>query len=325
MALAGCTTTTTEKLPLPSVTKMTLFPSINSPRVTCTGGAHEQSDSASNFSQSVCAQPTSQLVRSRSMTHGILGPNHQLYPSSQWATENKLEFSDRRTEVPSSSRPDFVITSLDTRKHNPQSKQIFHIKRINKKPVCSVQWLGAGKEAGSQAPGEATRSEYRTSFQQRPLAEPRHIVHKQEKENKPIDGIVPINITSKTFDVRSEMMLPVCDSTAIPSAHNPHRYLLRKRKVPAPFTACGIVYPNLSRPPAPPTKSTPASGASTPLLCGTDRISVSSLSGYAFSRRKFIQPPSNNIQPGFDGGVPMCESTKFGDTLLPFMKAKSII
>ncbi|WAR05167.1 hypothetical protein MAR_020536 [Mya arenaria] len=183
------------------------------------------------------------------------GSSHQLYPSSQWATENKLEFSDRRTEVPSSSRPDFVITSLDTRKHNPQSKQIFHIKRINKKPVCSVQWLGAGKEAGSQAPGEATRSEYRTSFQQ----------------------------------------------------------------------PCGIVYPNLSRPPAPPTKSTPASGASTPLLCGTDRISVSSLSGYAFSRRKFIQPPSNNIQPGFDGGVPMCESTKFGDTLLPFMKAKSII
>lgn len=58
----------------------------------------------------------------------------KLYPSSGWLSENRDRFSGRKPEPPGDKR-EFVITSLDTRKHNPHPKQIFHIKRIDNKKV----------------------------------------------------------------------------------------------------------------------------------------------------------------------------------------------
>ncbi|KAL4229156.1 hypothetical protein ACF0H5_012194 [Mactra antiquata] len=267
-----------------------------------------------------------------------------LYPSSKWVTEKQDNFADRKT-ANFRTKPDFEITSLDSRKHNPQPTQIFHIKRINQKPVCNVQsWVSTG---GPQEPKKPDDSMYTVSYTDRPTTEPLHIVHKDEKE-KPIEGIVPINISGSHFDVRSEMMLPMCDSTSLPSARNPHRYLLRKRKVPPPFNTfdsrnvkqvtTGIVYPNLEHPRMtsfPPGEAqvgtlpfpnevtetrTPTLPSATP-----ERISISSLSGMNFSRRKFIEPPSGHIFCGFDGGVAEITSSKFDDKYLPFIRAKTVI
>ncbi|XP_045207721.1 uncharacterized protein LOC123559736 isoform X2 [Mercenaria mercenaria] len=296
-----------------------------------------------------------------------------LYPSSKWVSENRDNFAGRKAEETSRLKPDFVITSLDTRKHNPQPTQIFHIRRINKKPVCNVQsWVSVGGK-------EETRPEssvYKVSFKEH-QAEPVHIVHKEDQD-KPIEGIVPVNISGSKFDIRSEMMLPVCDALRMPSAPNPHRYLLRKRKVPPPFNThtttytstatSGIVYPNLEHsrmtsyePGMVQTGSLPfpnETAANTVPKDTTDRISVTSMSGQSFSRRKFIQPPAcrifqaprpespicisslagkafsrrrelchppPEINLGFDGGVAETTSTKFDDKYLPFIRAKTII
>lgn len=287
----------------------------------------------------------------------------QLYPSSKWESENQSRFSGDKPDE-ARRKPDFVITSLDTRKHNPQSKQIFHIKRINKKPVCTVQTWETPVTSQSQ---ETLSTIYKTSFQDRDK-EPRRLVH---RVNKPTEGIVPVNETGKSFDVRTEMMLPVCDSTVIPSAHNPHRYLLRKRKVPPPYRTSGIVYPALEKPRMTSytpgmmqTGDLPFPNESLPVAqsdSASDRTSVSSLSGMEFSRRKYIQPPmghilgkndkprpqspvcvsslagktfsrrrylpnpSSEISNDFTGCVPETKSHRFDDKYLPFMRAKTII
>ncbi|XP_060601095.1 uncharacterized protein LOC132754478 isoform X2 [Ruditapes philippinarum] len=305
-----------------------------------------------------------QLQLARSLTFGVLGDDSNLYPSSNWVSENRDNYAGRTADEAARTKPDFMITSLDTRKHNPQPTQIYHIRRINKQPVCNVQsWVNVG-EKKEEIPESSV---YKVSYQDRP-SQPVNIVHKQDL-NKPIEGIVPVNITGSKFDVRSEMMLPVCDASRMPSAPNPHRYLLRKRKVPPPFnTTSGIVYPNLEHsrmtsydPGMQQTGSLPFPNESPQTVVPketSDRTSVSSLSGYSFSRRKYIQPPSCHIfkalRPespvcvsslagkefsrrrkiipphkelnlGFDGGIAETTSRNFDDKYLPFIRAKTII
>ena len=57
------------------------------------------------------------------------------YPSSKWVTENHDQFAGQRTDD-QSHKDNFAITSLDSsRRNKPQTSQIFHIKRINKKVI----------------------------------------------------------------------------------------------------------------------------------------------------------------------------------------------
>ena len=52
---------------------------------------------------------------------------------SCWNTENRFRFRVEDAPKRQVERPPFIVTTLDSRKHNPQSKQIFHIHRINAK------------------------------------------------------------------------------------------------------------------------------------------------------------------------------------------------
>jgi len=55
-------------------------------------------------------------------------------------------------------------------------------------PVCSVQWLEGKQGACSTEVVGNSGTEYCNSFRQRMPAEPRRVVHKQEKD-RPVDGI----------------------------------------------------------------------------------------------------------------------------------------
>ncbi|XP_052255386.1 uncharacterized protein LOC127861062 isoform X2 [Dreissena polymorpha] len=324
-------------IPAPSVSKVTLFPPLSTPNnnVTYQHATHDLVTTQITCGDTRDQRAKTALPRgvSRSSNGDLLGNDIQLYPSSQWRTENKSQFAGEMPvggwELPR-GQPDFVITSIDNRRHNPQSRQVFHIKRFNKKPVCSLQWIDNGKGTSGSAP-EPPGSVYRVSYQETPGTKQPQIVHKRDMD-RPIDGsIVPVNIMSANFDIRSEMMLPVCDSTAMPSAHNPHRYLLRKRKVAPPYRIVnGIVNPpreeihQVPRPPRESRSKLPAGICSSP-DGSYDRTCVSSLSGYAFTRRKYIPPPANNILTGFDGGVPESTSMRFNEKYGPFMRAKTII
>lgn len=251
-----------------------------------------------------------QFELSRSLTFGVLGDDNNLYPSTKWESENRGEFPKWKTEP----KQEVVLTALDTRKHNPQSRKIFHIRKIDKKPVCTVADL-VNAPAQEEEPLETI---YMTSFTDRD-GRPMEIIHKADIEKVRMEhSIVPLNGSGDGYEEKSEMMLPVCDPSFMPSAKDPHKYLARKRRVPPPFKTratrrqqCGngVVYPNLEHP-----RMTeyhpgmPRDGADLPfenedlsnIPASTERVSVSSLSGQPFSRRRYFAQTENYILPGSD-------------------------
>lgn len=56
--------------------------------------------------------------------------------ASTWNTETRFRYKVEDLSQRPVERPPFIVTSLDSRKHNPQSKQIFHIHRINAKVIA---------------------------------------------------------------------------------------------------------------------------------------------------------------------------------------------
>lgn len=244
-----------------------------------------------------------------SYINGELTSNDK-YPSSKWQTENSVRYKVIDFSRIQKESPPFILTSLDERYHNPHSKQIFHIRRINNKPVCSVHtWKNYPGQADMKT---LNKSIYSSSFEPPLSPEPRTIIRGQEKLVQ-ADGIVPFNQPVDKCNVKEEMFLPVCDTIRIPSAPNPHRYLLRKRKVPAPHQPMGIFYPESPVPDLPPDR-TPT------------RISVSSLCGQEFTRRRYIPQPRGNFEPGtFDGGAPMLETNRMDEKYLPFVRVPPII
>ncbi|KAK3596459.1 hypothetical protein CHS0354_015929 [Potamilus streckersoni] len=211
--------------------------------------------------------------------------SNNLYPSSHWQSEAQSRYLPSTSEKEDNDKHNFLITSLDTRAHNPQSKRIFHIKRINHEPVCKVLTWPLDAEQS----GEGIKTVYSTSYPIKIRKEPRRLILRHSLEKR-AEGIVPIN-PAEGFDVRNEMMLPVCDPVVLPSAPNPHRYLIRKRKVPAPTKPAGVIYPPLEPKPIRSAEIMSKGPKSAPF----ERVSVSSLAGDIFSRRKYIPQPLANM------------------------------
>ncbi|KAK3596458.1 hypothetical protein CHS0354_015929 [Potamilus streckersoni] len=249
------------------------------------------------------------------LTFGVIGDDTNLYPSSHWQSEAQSRYLPSTSEKEDNDKHNFLITSLDTRAHNPQSKRIFHIKRINHEPVCKVLTWPLDAEQS----GEGIKTVYSTSYPIKIRKEPRRLILRHSLEKR-AEGIVPIN-PAEGFDVRNEMMLPVCDPVVLPSAPNPHRYLIRKRKVPAPTKPAGVIYPPLEPKPIRSAEIMSKGPKSAPF----ERVSVSSLAGDIFSRRKYIPQPLANMTTGSVEVRPRSDSYKFDDKYLPFIRCKTII
>ncbi|KAL5020430.1 hypothetical protein ScPMuIL_003322 [Solemya velum] len=249
----------------------------------------------------------------------LFGEDRKNFSDSNWQSENQQRYRlidsvKRKPEV----RPQFLITSLDPRSHNPQSKCIFHIRRIHQKPVCDV--TTSIKHGATHKETDKSGTEYESSFKEKTPDEPRTIVFRKEKEFK-AEGIVPFN-SPEGNDVRSEMLLPVCDSTGIPSAPNPHKYLVRKRKVEASHKPCGIFYPDKQKE----KRKNQRPLSEKRILDKSEKISISNLLGGEFTRRKFIAPPTGSLNvEGFDGGAQVQSGIVFTQQYLPFVKVKQII
>ena len=115
------------------------------------------------------------------------------------------------------------------------------------------------------------------------------ILIKSKDKHLPVEGVVPFDQPLNKFNVKKEMRLPaICDSLRTPSAANPNKYMLRKRMSPAPHPQMGICYPESPDPvkfhERPKTQP--------------DQISISSLCGQQFTRKKYIRHPRGNIEVG---------------------------
>lgn len=234
------------------------------------------------------------------------------YPSSKWQTENQLRYKAIDFSRTPRDSPPFLVTSLDDRYHNPHSKQIFHIRRINNKPVCSVHtWKNYPDEMEKKV---YNKTIYSSSFEQR-TPDVRVLIKSQDKHVL-AEGIVPFDQPADKCNVREEMFLPICDTIRIPSAPNPHRYLLRKRRIPAPHQPMGIFYPETPEPAQLPERP----------CTQLDKVSVSTLCGQEFTRKKYIPHPRGNFEPGnFDGGAPPIQSQRFDAKYLPLVRVRPII
>ncbi|XP_052060044.1 uncharacterized protein LOC127700541 isoform X1 [Mytilus californianus] len=234
------------------------------------------------------------------------------YPSSKWQTENQIRYKVIDFSRTPRDSPPFLVTTLDDRYHNPHSKQIFHIKRINNKPVCSVNtWKNYPNEMEKKTQNKTI---YSSSFEHR-TPDVRVLIKNQDKHVL-AQGIVPFDQPENTCDVKEEMFLPICDTTRIPSAPNPHRYLLRKKRIPAPHQPMGIFYPESPQPDLPPERP----------KTQCDKVSISTLCGQEFTRKKYIPQPRGNFEPGaFDGGAPQIQTHRFNDKFLPLVRVKPII
>ncbi|KAK3107173.1 hypothetical protein FSP39_008505 [Pinctada imbricata] len=261
----------------------------------------------------------------------VLEKHWQQFPSSTWRTENQFRYSVPVVDFTQDQveRPPFVVTTLDPRKHNPQSKQIFHIRRINNKPVCKVHtWMNESNEMS----GEKGTSIYMTSFQRQCPKEPRTVVTSKDKD-KLAEGIVPFDQNEATCNVREEMLLPVCETTRIPSAPTPHKYLLRKKKIPPTVGPSGVFYDEKtgdSIHTAPVYESLPRLPHHERRLhresTSSEKTCISSLLGQEFSRKRYIPPPQGSFTVGeFDGGAPAIQSSRFEERYLPFVRMKTII
>ncbi|VDI13338.1 Hypothetical predicted protein [Mytilus galloprovincialis] len=135
------------------------------------------------------------------------------YPSSKWQTENQVRYKVLDFSRTPRDSPPFLVTTLDDRYHNPHSKQIFHIKRINNKPVCSVNtWSNYPNEMEKKTQNKTI---YNSSFEQR-TPDVRVLIKNQDKHVL-AQGIVPFDQPEDKYDVKEEMFLPICDTTRIPS------------------------------------------------------------------------------------------------------------
>lgn len=248
----------------------------------------------------------------------VLRKDWNICSASEWQTENRvhyriIDFSERQPR----ERPEFIANKLDSRRHNPQSNQVYHIRCLNNKPICKVQSKDQDKP-DMDVNQESTI--YSTSYQQTNPTDKRLLIVRNMKENV-AKGIVPFDQPLEHCDVREEMMLPICETTRIPSAPSPHKYLLRKRRIRAPVPPSGVFYPEHT-PTLPQVNHVET--ATTPTF--RSKTSISSLCGKDFTRRRYIQPPSGSFTTNyFDGGAKPIVSHRFDDKYLPYVKAKSII
>ncbi|VDI13340.1 Hypothetical predicted protein [Mytilus galloprovincialis] len=142
-----------------------------------------------------------------------IGQDWNRYPSSKWQTENQVRYKVLDFSRTPRDSPPFLVTTLDDRYHNPHSKQIFHIKRINNKPVCSVNtWSNYPNEMEKKTQNKTI---YNSSFEQR-TPDVRVLIKNQDKHVL-AQGIVPFDQPEDKYDVKEEMFLPICDTTRIPS------------------------------------------------------------------------------------------------------------
>ncbi|OWF52432.1 uncharacterized protein LOC110447782 isoform X2 [Mizuhopecten yessoensis] len=264
------------------------------------------------------------LLKRRTVLHDAYnkyGQDRNRYNSASWRSENQVRYKVIDFSRVSPDKAPFLLTTLDSKRHTPQSKHIFHIHRVNQKPICTVQtWPDDPKDMDKKNNGTSI---YMTSFKENPWPQVPKFVHKN-KDTK-AEGIVPFNLPAENFDVRSEMMLPVCETTQIPSAPNPHKYLLRRRKVPPSFQSSGIFYNNKGEPMQSQSEDRPHSRPP-PMNDNSAHVSITSLCGHDFTRRRYIAPPSGILTvTNFDGGAKAIGSNRFDEKYLPFIRAKSVI
>uniref|UniRef100_K1P7Q6 Small ribosomal subunit protein eS19 n=1 Tax=Magallana gigas TaxID=29159 RepID=K1P7Q6_MAGGI len=99
--------------------------------------------------------------------------------ASTWNTETRFRYKVEDLPQRPVERPPFIVTSLDSRKHNPQSKQIFHIHRINAKPVCKVHtWTDDSTDVNE----DKGTSIYKSSYKRDLHPENRQLVTSRDKE-----------------------------------------------------------------------------------------------------------------------------------------------
>lgn len=246
-----------------------------------------------------------------------------LFPSINWETEKQGQYREYAPPRHSEARG---TSCLDTRKHSPQSRKLFRIKGINKKPICTV-------DDQTNAPTQESlpaNTVYMTTYTERKGGQ-RELIHRADAEAARLEHcIVPLNDSEQGFGVKPEMMLPVCDPGFMPSAKEPHKYLARKRRVPPPYKSCGVVYPNLEYPRMTAyVPGKPRDGADIPfdnedlskIPDSTERVSVTSLTGLPFTRRRFLSQKEHGVIPG----TVTSESNQDSNGLLPYMRAKAII
>ncbi|XP_061183875.1 uncharacterized protein LOC133192051 [Saccostrea echinata] len=240
---------------------------------------------------------------------------------STWNTENRFRFKVLDMSQRPVERPPFLVTTLDPRKHNPQSKQIFHIHRINAKPVCKVHTWVEDKMDVNEDGGKTT---YKSSYKLKsPSADRQPPIKSKDKETM-AHGIVPFDQPADSCNVREEMLLPICETTNIPSAPHPHKYLLRKKKAPPCFDEAGVFYDPEDGHSLPefPYKEMRLHRESTM----PDRVCISSLQGMEFSRKRYIPPPCGSFSVAyFDGGPPSNKGSGFNEKYIPFLRVKTII
>nr|XP_022327504.1 uncharacterized protein LOC111126882 isoform X2 [Crassostrea virginica] len=239
---------------------------------------------------------------------------------SCWNTENRFRFRVEDAPKRQVERPPFIVTTLDSRKHNPQSKQIFHIHRINAKPVCKVHtW----PEDSMDVSEDSGLSIYNSSFKQKCQSERRQLVTSRDKETT-AQGIVPFDQPADSCNVREEMLLPICETTNIPSAPHPHKYLLRKKKVPPSFDEAGVFFDvdsGCSLPHSHYKERKLHMESSMP-----ERVCISSLQGMEFSRKRYIPPPGGSISfAHFEERAASAQGNRFSDKYIPFLRVKTII
>lgn len=244
------------------------------------------------------------------------------YNSASWRSENQVRYKVIDFSRVSPDKAPFLLTTLDSRRHTPQSRHIFHIHRVNQKPICSVQtWPDDPKDMEKKDKGTSI---YMTSFKHKKTSELPKVIKRNMKE-RIAEGIVPFNLPEDNFDIRSEMMLPVCETTRIPSAPHPHKYLLRRRKVPPQFQSHGIFYNNNGEPIKSQSMDRPLSRPP-PMNDNSAHVSITSLCGQDFTRRRYIAPPTGILTvTNFDGGAKAIGSHRFDEKYLPFIRAKSVI
>lgn len=108
------------------------------------------------------------------------------------------------------------------------------------------------------------------------------ILIKNKDKHTPIEGVVPFDQPLNKITVKKEILLSAkCDSLKTPSAENPHKYMLPKRRFPVPHPQMGIFYPESPDP----VKFGERSQTQ------PDRISISSLCGQPFTRTKYFSKP----------------------------------
>lgn len=240
--------------------------------------------------------------------------------ASTWNTETRFRYKVEDLSQRPVERPPFIVTSLDSRKHNPQSKQIFHIHRINAKPVCKVHtWTDDSTDVCE----DKGTSIYKSSYKQSLYPENRHLVTSRDKETT-AHGIVPFDQPADSCNVREEMLLPICETTNIPSASHPHKYLLRKKKVPPSFDEAGVFFD-------------PESGYAIPSFpykerklhresSMPERVCISSLQGMEFSRKRYIPPPCESFSlEHFDDRANSVQGNRFSEKYIPFLRVKTFI